>query len=119
MSKDIKKDLGGSSSSSLSSVGPAMAGLGFSAIFSQPKLLSTFNEARMQQKMEVLDLSIGIKSQKKFINIGHLDELQDIKDSTHLAKNLVDKDKILTSILWIQTGERNFQNSIYRIRELC
>jgi hypothetical protein len=35
-------------------------------------LLLAFNEARMQQKMEALDLSIGIKSQKRFVNVGCL-----------------------------------------------
>jgi hypothetical protein len=67
----------------------------------------------MEQKMEALDLSIGIKSQKKFVNLGCLDAkgrkakveedvIQEIKDqpieeeirfplATHLAKKLVDK----------------------------
>jgi hypothetical protein len=57
MSKDKNKDLYNDSSSSSSSVGPAMAGLGISPIFSQP-MLPAFNEARMQQKMEALNLSM-------------------------------------------------------------
>jgi hypothetical protein len=66
----------------------------------------------MEQKMEALDLSIGIKSQKKFFNLGRLDAkarkakeendvIQEIKDqpieeevhfpmAAHLARKLVE-----------------------------
>jgi hypothetical protein len=67
MSKEQNKDLNNVSSSSSSSVGPAKTGLEFSPIFSQPRLLPAFNDSRIEQKIEALDLSIGIKSQKKFI----------------------------------------------------
>jgi hypothetical protein len=68
----------------------------------------------MQQKMEALDLSIGIKNQKKFYNLGRLDAkarkakdeediIQKIREwpieedehfskTTHLARKRVDKD---------------------------
>jgi hypothetical protein len=68
----------------------------------------------MEQKMEALDLNIGIKNQKKFVNYGCLDtkirrakEEEDIIQktkqqpieedehfprATHLAKKLIDKD---------------------------
>jgi hypothetical protein len=77
-----------------------LAGLGFHPIFSQPRLLLAFNNARMQQKMEALDLSIGIKSQKKFDNLGRSDvkackaKEKDIHFLLiiHLLKKLVNKD---------------------------
>jgi hypothetical protein len=73
MSKDKNKDLNNDSSSSSSSVGPARLGSGINPIFNQPRLLLAFNDSRTEQKMETLDLSIGIRSQKRFVNIGRLD----------------------------------------------
>jgi hypothetical protein len=32
-----------------------------------------FREARMEDRMDALDLSIGIKNQNKFVNYGRLD----------------------------------------------
>jgi hypothetical protein len=77
-------------------------------------LLLAFNDAKMQQKIKALDLSIGLKSQKKIFNLGYLeakarknkeeeDVIQEIKEqpieeeihflfATPLAKKLVDKD---------------------------
>jgi hypothetical protein len=48
MSKDTKKDLGESSSSSSSNVGLTMAGLGINPIFSQPRLPPNLIEARVR-----------------------------------------------------------------------
>jgi hypothetical protein len=48
MSKEGKKEIKEDSSSSSSMVGPAMAGLGFYPIFSQPRLLPAFNASRME-----------------------------------------------------------------------
>jgi hypothetical protein len=96
MSEDkikIKKVI---SSSSLSSIGPAMEDLGNYPIFSQPVLPPNLDDARIQDKLEALELSIGIKNQKKFVNLGRLD-----------AKGRkARKTKIQTCILWSQAGER-------------
>jgi hypothetical protein len=73
MTEDKNNDLNKVSSSSSSSVGPGLGGLKFHPIYCQPRLLLAFNGARMEQKMEALDLSIGIKSQKKFFNYSCLD----------------------------------------------
>jgi hypothetical protein len=72
MTEDKNNDLNKLSSSSSSSVGSGLGGLRFHPIY-QPRLLSAFHDARMEQKMEALDLSIGIKSQKKIFNYGRLD----------------------------------------------
>jgi hypothetical protein len=98
--------------SSSSSVGPARANLGNSPIYNQPRLMPAFREARMEDKMDALDLIIGIKGQNKFVNYGHLDikarKAKDLEEAiqqareepieedenfpraTHLAKRLID-----------------------------
>jgi hypothetical protein len=113
-SQDENKDLNNDTSCSSSSIGPAKGVFGFSPIFNQPRLLPAFQGARMEDKMDALDLSIGIKGQKKFVNYGHLDikarKAKDLEDAiqenneqpieedqhfpraTHLAKRLIDTD---------------------------
>jgi hypothetical protein len=46
MSQEENKDLNNVSSSSSSVVGPGLAGLGFHPIFSQPRLMPAFNNAK-------------------------------------------------------------------------
>jgi hypothetical protein len=58
------------SNSSSSSVGPAIVNFGFVHIFSKPKLEPALRNAKVEEKMDALDLSIGIKKQNKFVNYG-------------------------------------------------
>jgi hypothetical protein len=71
MSKDRNKDLNQSSSST--SVGHLPLVLGIEPIFIQPILPPSLEDAKVQNKMEALDLSKGIKNQKRFENFGQLD----------------------------------------------
>jgi hypothetical protein len=59
--------------SNLDVVGPAMDNIGQYPIFSQPVLPPALDEARIQDKLQALDLSLGIPNKKKFINHGQLD----------------------------------------------
>jgi outer membrane protein TolC len=61
MSGDDNKDLNNNSSSSSSSVGPAKVPSITIPIYSQTKLKATYRNARMEDRMDALDLSIGIK----------------------------------------------------------
>jgi hypothetical protein len=114
MTEDKNSDLNKVSSSNSSNVGPRLGGLRSHPIYSQPRLLPAFHDARMEQKMKALNLSIGIKIQKKIVNYGCLDAkvhrakeeediIQEAKQqpieedehfprATHLARKLVDKD---------------------------
>jgi hypothetical protein len=102
------------SSSSSSSVGPRKVDFGIVPIFSQPRLEPALRHAKVEEKMDALDLSIGIKKQNKFVNYSKLDakarKAKDIEDeiernkevpieeeeayprTTHLAKRLIDVD---------------------------
>jgi hypothetical protein len=73
MSKIENNDLNNDTSCSSSSVGPAKVDFGIMPIFNQPRLAPILRHARMEEKMDALDLSIGIKGQKKFENYGRLD----------------------------------------------
>jgi hypothetical protein len=59
--------------SNLDMVGPAIGDIGQYPIFSQPVLTPALDEARIQDKLQALDLSLGIPNKKKFINHGWLD----------------------------------------------
>jgi hypothetical protein len=67
--KVVKKD----SNCSLSSVGHLQLGLETELIFSQLRLPFFLDDAKVQDKIEVLNLNIGIKGQKKIENISRLD----------------------------------------------
>jgi hypothetical protein len=101
-------------SSSSSRVGPAKVPIIAMPIYSQPKLAATYRNARMEDRMDALDLSIRIKKQNKFVNYGKLDikarkaknlediiqqtreepieEDDDYPRSSHLSKRLIDVD---------------------------
>jgi hypothetical protein len=104
-------------SSSSSSVGPAKVPTIAMPIYSQPKLPVTYRNARMEDGMDALDLSIGKKKQNNFVNYGKLDakarKAKDIEDeiqrnreepieedddfprTSHLPKRLIDVDPSL------------------------
>jgi hypothetical protein len=73
MSDDIKKVKKIKISSSSSVVDPAMDNFENFPIFSQPVLPPALEEARTQDKLEALDLSLEIANKKKFINHCRLD----------------------------------------------
>jgi hypothetical protein len=127
MSKIENNDLNNDISCSSSSVGPAKVNIGIMPIFNQLRLIPVLHDARMEDKMDALDLSIGIKGQKKFVNYGRLDakarKAKDIEDTIqenneqlieedqhflraiHLAKRLIDTDPGLDS--WTQKKEKS------------
>jgi hypothetical protein len=114
MSEKKNNNLNNNSSCSSSSVGPAKVNPRIHPIFNHPRLLPAFYNVPMEQKMNALDLSIGIKNQKGFVNYGHLDAkarkpkdvedlIQEVKKqpieedeyfpkATHLARKLIDTD---------------------------
>jgi hypothetical protein len=73
MSNEDNKDPNVTSSSSSSSVGPAKVNSVILPIYNQLRLPPTFRDARMEEKMDALDLNIGIRNQKSFVNYGRLD----------------------------------------------
>jgi hypothetical protein len=73
MSNDIKKVKLVKKRSNLNMVGPAMDNFGQYPIFSQTVLPPNLDDARIKNKLEALDLSLGIPNKKKFINHGRLD----------------------------------------------
>jgi hypothetical protein len=87
-SKEENKDPNVVSSSCSSSIGPARANFGNSPIYNQPRLLPAFREARMEDNMDALDLSIGIKGQKKFVNYGCLDAKAIVEEEILITKTI-------------------------------
>jgi hypothetical protein len=73
MNEDIKKGKKLKINSNLDVVDPGMDNLGNFPIFSQPVLHPDLEDARIQDKLNALDLSLGIPNKKKFINHGQLD----------------------------------------------
>jgi hypothetical protein len=73
MSNNIKKGKKIKIKSNFDVVGPAMDNFGQYPIFSQPILIPNLDDARIKNKLEALDLSLGIPNKKKFINHGWLD----------------------------------------------
>jgi hypothetical protein len=64
--------------------------------FSQPVLPPALDEARIQDKLNALDLSLGIPNKKKFINHGRLDE-KDRKTRKKEKENKYNKNQIKNS----------------------
>jgi hypothetical protein len=73
MSNDIKKVKLVKKRSNLDVVGPAMDNIGQYPIFSQLVLPPNLDDAKIKDKLEALDLSLGIPNKKRFINHGRLD----------------------------------------------
>jgi hypothetical protein len=73
MRTDIKKCKRIKIKSNLDMVGPAMDNFGQYPIFSQPILPPNLDDARVKDKLEALDLSLGIPNKKNFINHDGLD----------------------------------------------
>jgi hypothetical protein len=119
-------------------VGPARDNLGNFPIFSQPVLPPDLDDARIQDKLEALNLSIGITNQKKIINHGRLDakgrkarkeevenedeedqldeEIQNYPFSAHIPKNLMNKDPNLHFMESRDIGFWHLQNTSDFIR---
>jgi hypothetical protein len=114
MSNDIKKVKKVVLKPNLHVFGPGLDNMVQYPIFSQPVLPLDLDDARVKDKLEALDLSLGIPSKKNFINHGRLDakgrrarreevenedeeeqigeENQDAPFSAAMAKNLVSRD---------------------------
>jgi hypothetical protein len=90
MSEPKNESQNADTSSSSSSVGPAKVPTIAMPIYSQPKLPATYRNAKVEDKMDALDLSIGIKKQNRFINYGRLDakarKAKDIEDEIEKSK---------------------------------
>jgi hypothetical protein len=135
MSNDIKKAKKIKISSSSDMVGFVADNLGNYPIFSQPILPLNLDGAGIQDKLEALDLSLGIVNKKKFINHDQLDtkgwkarkeevenedeedqideENQDAPFSAHMAKNLVSKDP---SLNFMEPNRRERLTKYYSIK---